>query len=113
MVMSGLPSLLLSAFARLAWLMASCSAVELHDTLLQSFQSLLLRFQVVSELLADHPAVRAKLDAAIAQVAQAIVEGRDAIQNLRSSTTVGSELAQAMTALAEECWSGQARTRSR
>ena len=40
-----------------------------------------------------------------AQVA-AIAEGRDAIQNLRSSTTVSNELAQAITSLAEELTSG-------
>jgi signal transduction histidine kinase/ligand-binding sensor domain-containing protein len=75
-------------------------ARELHDTLLQSFQSLLLRFQVVSEMLVDHPAVRAKLDAAIAQVAQAIVEGRDAVQGLRDSVVERNDLARAITTMA-------------
>ena len=38
----------------------------------------------------------------------AIVEGRDAIQNLRSSTTVTNELAQALAALGEELACAQA-----
>ena len=61
-------------------------ARELHDTLLQSFQSLLPRFQSASKLLPARP-VEAKqwLDNAIEQAAEAITEGRDAVQGLRSS----------------------------
>jgi signal transduction histidine kinase len=78
-------------------------ARELHDTLLQSFQGLMLRFQSVRDLLPAHPAEAvAALDGALERADQAIVEGRDAVQNLRSSTTVANELAQAMTALAED-----------
>jgi len=82
-------------------------ARELHDTLLQSFQGLMLRFQSARDLL---PAQAAKaveaLDAALDRADQAIAEGRDAIQNLRSSTTVSNELAQAITSLAEELTNG-------
>src|SRR4029077_7225100 len=76
-------------------------ARELHDTLLQSFQGLLLRFQTVSNLLpAGEP--KQKLDNAIDQTAQAITEGRDAVQGLRSSTVVTSDLARAISTLGEE-----------
>jgi signal transduction histidine kinase len=76
-------------------------ARELHDTLLQSFQGLMLHFQTVNDLL---PAGKAKeaLEKALDRADQAIIEGRDAIQNLRSSTTVTNDLAQAMTTLGEE-----------
>ena len=76
-------------------------ARELHDTLLQSFQGLMLHFQAVNDLL---PAGKAKeaLEKALDRADQAIVEGRDAIQNLRSSTTVTNELGEAMAALGEE-----------
>jgi signal transduction histidine kinase len=76
-------------------------ARELHDTLLQSFHGLLLRFQTVSNLL---PAGKPKqeLDDAIDQSAQAITEGRDAVQGLRSSTAVPNDLASAITALGTE-----------
>jgi signal transduction histidine kinase/ligand-binding sensor domain-containing protein len=82
-------------------------ARELHDTLLQSFQGLMLRFQSARDLLPAQPvqAVEA-LDAALDRADQAIVESRDAIQNLRSSTVVSNELAQAITSLAEELNSG-------
>src|SRR6202163_101295 len=76
-------------------------ARELHDTLLQSFQGLMLHFQAVNDLL---PAGKAKeaLEKALDRADLAIVEGRDAIQNLRSSTTITNELAQALTKLGEE-----------
>ncbi len=76
-------------------------ARELHDTLLQSFQALMLHFQAVNDLLPPGEAKEA-LEKALDRADQAIVEGRDAIQNLRSSTNRTNELAQAMTALGEE-----------
>ena len=82
-------------------------ARELHDTLLQSFQGLMLRFQSARHLLPEHPAEAGEaLDGALDRADQAITEGRDAIQNLRSSTTVSNELAQAITSLAEELTNG-------
>jgi signal transduction histidine kinase/ligand-binding sensor domain-containing protein len=82
-------------------------ARELHDTLLQSFQGLMLRFQSARDLLPADPADALEaLDGALDRADQAIVEGRDAIQNLRSSTTVSNELAQAITGLAEELTNG-------
>ena len=82
-------------------------ARELHDTLLQSFQGLMLRFQSARDLLPARPADALEaLDGALDRADQAIVEGRDAIQNLRSSTTVSNDLAQAITSLAEELSNG-------
>src|SRR2546421_370673 len=76
-------------------------ARELHDTLLQSFQGLMLHFQTVNDLLPPGNA-REALQKVLGRADQAIPEGRDAIQNLRSSTTVTNELAQALTALGDE-----------
>ena len=82
-------------------------ARELHDTLLQSFQGLMLRFQSARDLLPAQPAKAVKaLDGALDRADQAIAEGRDAIQNLRSSTTVNNELAQAIATLAQELNNG-------
>jgi signal transduction histidine kinase len=82
-------------------------ARELHDTLLQSFQGLMLRFQSARDLLPAHPENAAEaLDEALDRADQAMVESRDAIQNLRSSTIVSNELAQAIATLAEELSSG-------
>ncbi|MDQ1472595.1 MAG: hypothetical protein QOJ99_4075 [Bryobacterales bacterium] len=76
-------------------------ARERHDTLLQSFQGLMLRFQAVYDLL---PSGQAKevLKEVLNHADQAIVEGRDAIQNLRSTAAVTNELAHAMAALGED-----------
>ena len=78
-------------------------ARELHDTLLQSFHGLLLRFQTASYLLAERPAeAKAKLDSAIEQAAKAITEGRDAVQGLRASTVERNDLAAAIRILGDE-----------
>jgi signal transduction histidine kinase/ligand-binding sensor domain-containing protein len=78
-------------------------ARDLHDTLLQSFQGLLLRFQTASDLFAARPKeAKQTLDGAIDQAAQAITEGRDAIQQLRPSAIVTNDLAVALKTLGEE-----------
>jgi signal transduction histidine kinase len=83
-------------------------ARDLHDTLLQSFHGLLLRFQTASELYPTRPAeAKQTLDSAIEQAAQAITEGRDAVQGLRSSTVVTNDLALAINTLGEELVGGE------
>jgi len=78
-------------------------ARELHDTLLQSLHGLLLRFQAASNLLPERPAeAKQRLDSAIDQAAQAITEGRDAVQGLRSSAVESNDLALAVSALGKE-----------
>jgi len=78
-------------------------ARELHDTLLQSFHGLLLRFQIVSELLPGRPVeAKEQLDKAIDRAANAITEGRDAVQGLRASTVETNDLAAAVNSLGEE-----------
>jgi signal transduction histidine kinase len=78
-------------------------ARELHDTMLQSFQGLLLRFQATAHMLPDRPEeARKTLESAIDQAAAAITEGRDAVQGLRSSTAVTNDLASAITTLGTE-----------
>ena len=75
-------------------------ARELHDTLLQSFHGLLLRFQTALYLLPDRPAeAKGQLAGAIDHAAKAITEGRDAVQGLRSSTLEKNDLAMAISAL--------------
>jgi len=78
-------------------------ARDLHDTLLQSFHGLLLRFQTVSQLLPERPIeAREQLDATIERAAKAITEGRDAVQGLRASTVQTNDLALAISTLGEE-----------
>ena len=78
-------------------------ARELHDTLLQSFQGLLLRFQSVVKVLPERPLeARQRLESAIDQAAEAIAEGRDAVQELRSSALETSDLATGIIAIGQE-----------
>ncbi len=78
-------------------------ARDLHDTLLQSFQGLMLRFQVAYDEIVDRPAeARKMLGNALDLAAQAITEGRDAVQGLRSSTIETNDLARAIGSLGEE-----------
>jgi signal transduction histidine kinase/streptogramin lyase len=78
-------------------------ARELHDTLLQSFHGLLLRFQAVSNLLPTRPEeAKQRLDSAMDQAAQAITESRDAVHELRLSAVVNNDLTLAISALAKE-----------
>ena len=59
-------------------------ARELHDTLLQGVQGLVLRFQTVMEALPANEAARCQLNAALEKAEAAIEQGRDRVQDLRS-----------------------------
>ena len=59
-------------------------ARELHDTLLQSFQASLIQMQAARNILDRRPEnVAQRLDKAITTAADAVAEGRSAIQDLR------------------------------
>jgi ligand-binding sensor domain-containing protein/signal transduction histidine kinase len=78
-------------------------AQELHDTLLQSFQGLMFRFQTVEEMLPNRPAdAREALGAALNLADQALMESRDAIKDIRSSPSANRDLAKALNALMAE-----------
>jgi signal transduction histidine kinase len=78
-------------------------ARDLHDTLLQSFHGLLLRFQTAFELLPGRPAeAKELLASAIDQAADAITEGRDAVQGLRARAGDDNDLASAIRTLGQE-----------
>ena len=84
-------------------------ARDLHDTLLQSFQGVLLKFHAVTYLIPDRAAeAQETLETAIEQARQAITEGRDAVEGLRSSTLVTNDLAAAITVLGQEFTGEQA-----
>jgi PAS domain S-box-containing protein len=78
-------------------------AREVHDTVLQSFHGLILRFQVARDMLPLNPeeAMQA-LDGALSMADEAIAESRDAIQDLRSEPVERVDLAHLLTAVGEE-----------
>jgi signal transduction histidine kinase/ligand-binding sensor domain-containing protein len=78
-------------------------ARDLHDTLLQSFQGVLLQFGAALRLLGREPEkAREVLVDAVDQAAQAIKEGREAVQGLRLSAEESSDLPAAIARLAKE-----------
>jgi hypothetical protein len=78
-------------------------ARDLHDTLLQSVQALLLGLQAGINMLAARPAdARKVLEDTADHASQAIAEGRDAVQGLRRSTVEKNDLAAAIRTLGEE-----------
>src|SRR5262249_15168132 len=78
-------------------------ARELHDTLLQSFQGVLLKFHAVTYTLVDRPAEAEKtLQNVIEQARKAVTEGRDAVHGLRAPGLVGNDIAQALSVLGKD-----------
>jgi signal transduction histidine kinase/ligand-binding sensor domain-containing protein len=78
-------------------------ARDLHDTLLQSFQGVTLLFQRARNLLPGRTVEAIQtLDIALDGAEQAIVEGRDAIHDLRSPATAPKALEEEIRALGEE-----------
>ncbi|MBV8830177.1 MAG: ATP-binding protein [Acidobacteriaceae bacterium] len=76
-------------------------ARDLHDTLLQSFQGLLMKFSAVTYLIPERPDIQKTLETLAEQARQAMTEGGNAAQGLRSFTIVRNNLAQAISAVAE------------
>ncbi len=74
-------------------------ARELHDTLLQSFQGLVLRFQAVADRIPPDQPLRSVVEQALDRADAALIEGRDRVHELR---TVSGNLAGAITAVAGE-----------
>jgi ligand-binding sensor domain-containing protein len=65
-------------------------ARELHDTLLQGFQGLMLRFQsVLKNIPAEAPA-RQMMESALDRADEVLLEGRQRVHNLREEGTTGN-----------------------
>ncbi len=82
-------------------------ARELHDTLLQSFHGLMLRFQVVDHLLPPGSA-KEELQQSLERADQAIAEGRRAVFDLRYSAVAGNDLAEALRTAVSDASDGRA-----
>jgi signal transduction histidine kinase/ligand-binding sensor domain-containing protein len=77
-------------------------ARDLHDTMLQSFQGVMMKLHTLTYVLDRPHEVRERLEDILEQGQEAINEGRDAVQGLRSSTVITNDLARALTTLGEE-----------
>ncbi|WP_263353221.1 sensor histidine kinase [Acidicapsa acidisoli] len=84
-------------------------ARDLHDTLLQSFSALLPHLQTVSNVLPSQPdEAKRRVDRAIEQATNAVIEGRDTVHALRSSGSAATDLDLAISNFAKEFLSGAA-----
>ncbi len=76
-------------------------ARDLHDTLLQGFQGLMLRLQALDDLLPQGEA-KHELEQTLDRADQVVAEGRKTVHDLRLSTVVTNDLARAVRALGDE-----------
>jgi signal transduction histidine kinase/ligand-binding sensor domain-containing protein len=77
-------------------------ARELHDTLLQGFHGLLLRFQVVNQLIRKDEKAHSIMDDAMNRADQLMSESRERIRDLRGETGAIAALPEALSAIGEE-----------
>jgi ligand-binding sensor domain-containing protein/signal transduction histidine kinase len=83
-------------------------AHDLHDTLLQSLQGAVFRFQAARNHLPDRPEDACEaLDSALVSADQALAEGRSSIQELRSELLKESNIEQILLATGRELASSQ------
>jgi signal transduction histidine kinase len=77
-------------------------ARELHDTLLQGFQGLMLRFQAVMKMLpAQEPAYQ-MMESVLDRADEVLLEGRQSVRDIREEGTTGAELAATLVQCGEE-----------
>ena len=77
-------------------------ASELHDTLLQSIQALVLRFQVATERLPREEPSRLSFEEALDLADRVIIEGRDRVAELRAPAEAVRDLADALEELGNQ-----------
>ncbi|SLJ99314.1 Signal transduction histidine kinase [Novosphingobium mathurense] len=76
-------------------------ARELHDTLLQGFQGLMLRFQTVVELLPRGERSRLEMESALDRAESMLIEGRDRVHSIRQDLRP-VELSDRLSVLADD-----------
>jgi signal transduction histidine kinase len=76
-------------------------ATALHDTLLQSMQGMILRFQGVSYRLPEASPERASIETILDQADEVLAEGRHQILALRMPVVYGDNLSQAFAAVGQ------------
>lgn len=77
-------------------------ARDLHDTLLQSIQGLILLFEVGTKRIPEEDPVRRFLEEALSGASSVIAEGRDRVQDLRNPRDASNDLAVKFRQLCEE-----------
>lgn len=83
-------------------------ARELHDTLLQSIQGLILRFHAIAERVPQREPTREQMERALVRAEEALDEARNRVQNLRAAEDSTIELSLALAAAGEQLAQGHA-----
>jgi signal transduction histidine kinase len=81
-------------------------ARDLHDTLLQGVQGLILKFHAISKQIPANTPAHKALEKTLDHADQVLAEGRDRIQNLRVNPASLSDLPAAFRSVAEETSQG-------
>jgi len=81
-------------------------ARDLHDTLLQSVQGLILKFHAVSKQIPADTAAYDALEKTLDHADEVLAEGRDSIRNLRVNSASLSDLPAAFRSVAEQTLQG-------
>lgn len=77
-------------------------ARELHDTLLQGFQGLVLRFQAVMKTLPSDQPAHQMMEKVLDRADEVLLEGRQSVRDIREEGTTGVELSEALLQCGEE-----------
>jgi signal transduction histidine kinase/ligand-binding sensor domain-containing protein len=77
-------------------------ARDLHDTLIQSVQGLILKFHAVSKQLPQEEVAHGALEQVLDRADEVLAEARDRVRNLRSATEIPRDLPSALKLVAEE-----------
>ena len=77
-------------------------ARELHDTLLQGFQGLVLRLQAVLKALPAEAPAHQMIEKVLDRADDVLLEGRQSVRDLRQAGEAGNELAEALKNSGEE-----------
>lgn len=77
-------------------------ARELHDTLLQGFQGLMMRFHLATQLIPANQKARAEMEQALDRADLLMIESRDHIRGLRGEKVSINSLPNAMASLGEQ-----------
>jgi len=83
-------------------------AQDLHDTLLQSVQGLILKFSALTMRIPPEDTTRHEMEKTLSQANEVVREGRDRIRNLRAFAASRGDLPEALQRVADEISPGSA-----
>ena len=81
-------------------------ARDLHDTLLQGFQGLILRFHDAMMMIPEPEPARQRMESALDRADEVMAEGRDRVVNLHASFEKSGDLAQSLARVGDDLASG-------